>query len=144
MAILSSTKSSENIGASAIEVNVKASVIEDASVIKVEEKKMETINYGCNDIGNANIGGLKSGEQSLLKAVNARVKFKYGRVSESVRFDVQISHANRAYGDVDCGFEYLGRAKENSDCTDHAHKNYDNGILKPFSFGELRLRGDAL
>ena len=117
LAILSSSKSVENVNASANKVKVYAGDIEDASVIREGEKQKGTIDYGRNDTGKANISGLKSEEQSLVEVMNAQVKFKHGRVSEAVGIDVQTSRANYTYGDVGCQFEGLDHANENSNCT---------------------------
>ncbi len=77
------------------------------------------MDYGHDDTGKVNIGGLKLGEQSLVQTLNAQVKFKHGRVSEAVVFNVQTStHANRAHGGMGCGVEVLDCADENSDHVD--------------------------
>ena len=80
------------------------------------------------------------GEQSLVQTLNAQVKFKHGRVSEAVVFDVQTStRMNCAHGDVGHGVEVLEHADENSDCTDRTQENSDS---EGFSLGAPR--GDTL
>ncbi len=56
--------------------------------------------------------------------------------------DVQTSRTNCVHGDMGHEVECLDRVKENSDCTDHAHKNSDHGILE--GFGSGAPKGDAL
>ena len=136
LAILSSSKGNVKVDASAIEVNVNASVIEDASVIKVNKEKMGTIDIGRDDAGKAKIGGLKSGEKSQVEMMNASVKFKHGRVSES---DAQTSRTNRTHGHVGRGVKVLYCTDENSN---HAHCAHENSNKEGFSLGAPS--GDAL
>ena len=93
---------------------------------------MGTIDYGRDDAGKANIGGLKLGEKSQVEAMNESVKFEHGRVSEG---NVQTSHMNHAHGDVGHGVEVLSCADENSNCAHCAQEDSNN---KGFSSGVPR------
>ncbi len=153
LTILPSSETSVNVNASVINneygevqlailpslesnVNVGASVIKDASVIKEEEEKMGMIDYGQDDTGKANIGGLKWGEQSQVEAMNLSVKFEHGRVSEG---NAQMLRTNRMHSDVGCGVEASYHADEISNCAHRTQKDSNN---KGFSLGAPR--GDVL